>query len=49
MMIYIRIARHEAYSNARLDYGGRRTEVEPVGSGSIPAKLAKTETNGADV
>lgn len=30
----------------RRAYGGRRTEVEPVGSGSIPARLAKTETNG---
>lgn len=28
MMIYIGIVRHEAYSNVRLDYDGRRTEVE---------------------
>lgn len=48
-MIYIGIARHEAYSNARRTYGGRRTEVKPVGSESIPAKFAKTETNGADM
>lgn len=40
---------HEAYSNARRTYSGRCTEVEPVGSKSIPAKFAKTETNGADM
>lgn len=49
MMIYIGIARHERIQMLGGPTVGVARKCKPVGSGSIPAERAKTETNEADV